>query len=186
MLSCLNVTSGFGYNNTNNLIMRSTLSKIVFLVLVSISIVSCSKEEAVSAPAVDMSQVSAKYTYTTEETQVLTLVNNYRASIGKNTLEKIDYISIKSEEHDNYMISTGTVSHNYFQDRYENLVQVIGAKNVAENLAYNYSTPEGVVNAWLNSASHKVNMDGDFTHFGIAIRTNSDGKRYYTNIFVKK
>lgn len=165
--------------------MKSTLSKIVFLVLVSISIVSCSKEEAASAP-VDLSQVNAKYVYTTDETQVMALVNNYRVSIGMKTLEKIDYISIKSEEHDNYMISTGAVNHNYFQDRYENLVQVVGAKNVSENLAYNYATPESVFNAWLNSTGHKANIEGDFTHFGISIRTNSEGKKYYTNIFVKK
>ena len=165
--------------------MKSTLSKIVFLVLVSISIVSCSKDEAASAP-VDLSQASAKYTYTAQETQVMTLVNNYRVSQGLSVLAKIDYISIKSEEHDNYMISVGAVNHNYFQDRYENLVQVIGAKNVSENLAYNYATPESVVNAWLNSTGHKANIEGDFTHFGIAIRTNSEGKKYYTNIFVKK
>jgi hypothetical protein len=107
--------------------MKSTLLKIVFLVLVSISIISCSKEEAASAP-VDLSQANAKYTYISDETQVMTLVNNYRASIGLNILEKIDYISIKSEEHDNYMISAGAVNHNYFQDRYENLVQVLGRR----------------------------------------------------------
>jgi uncharacterized protein YkwD len=163
--------------------MKSTLSKIVFLV--SISIISCSKEEAASAP-VDLSQANAKYTYISDETQVMTLVNNYRISMGLNKLEKIDYISIKSEEHDNYMISIGAVNHNYFQDRYENLVQVVGAKNVSENLAYNYATPESVVNAWLNSSGHKANIEGDFTHFGISIRTNSEGKKYYTNIFVKK
>jgi uncharacterized protein YkwD len=165
--------------------MKSTLSKIVFLVLASISIISCSKEEAASAP-VDLSQANAKYTYISDETQVMTLVNNYRISMGLNKLEKIDYISIKSEEHDNYMISIGAVNHNYFQDRYENLVQVVGAKNVSENLAYNYATPESVVNAWLNSSGHKANIEGDFTHFGISIRTNSEGKKYYTNIFVKK
>ena len=165
--------------------MKSTLSKIVFLVLVSISIVSCSKEEAANAP-VDVSQANAKYTYNTEETQVMTLVNNYRVSIGLKVLEKIDYISIKSEEHDNYMISVSAVNHNYFEDRYQSLVQVIGAKTVSENLAYNYATPESVVNAWLNSTGHKANIEGDFTHFGISIRTNSEGKKYYTNIFVKK
>ena len=165
--------------------MKSTLSKIVFLVLASISIISCSKEEAASAP-VDLSQANVKYTYISDETQVMTLVNNYRISMGLNKLEKIDYISIKSEEHNNYMISIGAVNHNYFQDRYENLVQVVGAKNVSENLAYNYATPESVVNAWLNSTGHKANIEGDFTHFGISIRTNSEGKKYYTNIFVKK
>ena len=38
----------------------------------------------------------------------------------------------------------------------------------------------------LNSAGHKANIEGDFTHFGISIRTNAEGKKYYTNIFVKK
>ena len=57
---------------------------------------------------------------------------------------------------------------------------------VSENLAYNYTMPESVVNAWLNSPAYKVNIEGDFTHFGISIRTSSDGKKYYTNIFVKK
>jgi uncharacterized protein YkwD len=38
----------------------------------------------------------------------------------------------------------------------------------------------------LNSASHKENIEGNFTHFGIAIRENATtGKKYYTNIFVK-
>ena len=165
--------------------MRSTVSKIVFLGLVSISIVSCSKEEAAIAP-VDISQANANYTYTTDEIKVLTLVNNYRVIIGLNVLEKIDYISIKSEEHDNYMISTGTVNHNYFQDRYQDLVKVIEAKNVSENLAYNYATPESVVNAWLNITGHIANIEGNFTHFGTSIRTSNDGKKYYTNIFVKK
>jgi uncharacterized protein YkwD len=165
--------------------MKSTLSKIVFLVLVSVSIVSCSKDETTSTP-IDLSQVNAKYTYTDDETAVMTLVNNYRVSMGLKALEKIDYISIKSEEHDHYMISVGAVNHNFFQDRYENLVQVIGAKNVSENLAYNYASAQSVVNAWLNSTGHKANIEGDFTHFGISIRTNSEGKKYYTNIFVKK
>ena len=185
MLSCLNLTNELYTTTQNYLIMKSTLSKIVFLVLISISIVSCSKEETTSV-SVDLSQANAKYTYTAEETQVMTLVNNYRVSNGLSALLIIDYISIKSEEHDNYMISMGAVSHNYFQDRYENLVQVIGAKNVSENLAYNYATPESVVNAWLSSTGHKANVVGDFTHFGISIRTNSEGKKYYTNIFVKK
>lgn len=165
--------------------MKITLSKIVLLLLLSVSIVSCSSSDAVDAP-VDTSQANAKYTYTPDEIEVMDLVNNYRQGLGLRTLEKIDYISIKSEEHNEYMISTGAMNHNFFQDRAESLIQVLGAVNVSENLAYNYSTAQAVFNAWLNSASHKENMVGDFTHFGISIRKNADGKKYYTNMFIKK
>ncbi len=165
--------------------MKITLSKIVFLVLISFSIVSCSKEEDTEKPA-DTVQANVTYNYVTDEVQVLDLINNHRQSLGLNKLEKIDYVSVKSEEHTKYMISTGSVNHNFFQDRYESIMTTLGAKNVSENLAYNYSTAQGVVNAWLNSAGHKANIEGDFTHFGISIRTNAEGKKYYTNIFVKK
>lgn len=165
--------------------MKITLSKIVFLVLVSLSIVSCSKEEASQAP-IDTTQANVKYNYITDEVEVLNLINTHRQGLGLNALDKIDYVSVKSEEHTNYMISTGSVNHNFFQDRYESIMRTLGAKNVSENLAYNYASPQSVVNAWLNSAGHKANIEGDFTHFGISIRTNSEGKKYYTNIFVKR
>jgi uncharacterized protein YkwD len=42
------------------------------------------------------------------------------------------------------------------------------------------------VKAWLNSPSHKENIVGKYTHFGIAIRENpTTGNKYYTNIFAK-
>jgi hypothetical protein len=42
------------------------------------------------------------------------------------------------------------------------------------------------INAWLKSPGHKENIVGNFTHFGISIRENTEtGKKYYTNIFAK-
>ncbi len=38
------------------------------------------------------------------------IINNYRVSKGLTSLVKVDYISVKSEEHDNYMISKGGIS----------------------------------------------------------------------------
>ncbi len=47
-------------------------------------------------------------------------------------------------------------------------------------------TAQAVVEAWLNSAGHKANIEGNYTHFGIAIRENPvNGKKYFTNIFAK-
>jgi uncharacterized protein YkwD len=165
--------------------IKKTLSQILLLVLLSISLVSCSKEEMASDQN-DTVPANVTYNYSQEELELINIINNYRVSKGLTSLAKVDYISVKSEEHDNYMISKGGISHDYFQDRYEALVSKLGAVNVSENLAYNYSTPQGVFNAWLNSAGHKANIEGDFTHFGIAIRTNSEGKKFYTNLFMKK
>jgi hypothetical protein len=156
--------------------IKKLLSPILLLALLSISLVSCSKEE-IASDQNDNTPVSVTFTYSQEELQLLNIINDYRVSIGKNRLDKVDYMSVKSE---------GGISHDYFQDRYEALVDNLGAVNVSENLAYNYSTPQGVFNAWLNSAGHKANIEGDFTHFGVAIRTNAEGKKFYTNLFMKK
>lgn len=165
--------------------IKKTLSQILLLALLSISLVSCSKEEMASDQN-DNVPANVTYNYSQEELELINIINNYRVSKGLISLAKVDYISVKSEEHDNYMIAKGGISHDYFQDRYEALVNKLGAVNVSENLAYNYSTPQGVFNAWLNSAGHKANIEGDFTHFGIAIRKNSEGKKFYTNLFMKK
>jgi hypothetical protein len=37
------------------------------------------------------------------------------------------------------------------------------------------------LNAWLASPSHKANIEGNHTHFGIAIKENpANGRKYYT------
>jgi uncharacterized protein YkwD len=114
------------------------------------------------------------------------LINAYRVSIGLNSLTKNNFISLKAEEHNNYMIVTNTLSHDGFNVRSQDIVNTLGAVSVGENVADVYSTPQGVLNAWLNSPAHKKNIVGDFTHFGISIRENTvTGKKYYTNIFVK-
>ena len=94
--------------------MKISLSKIVLLVLVSFSIVSCSKEDVSETP-VETVSANVTYNYMADEVQVLDLINNYRQSIGLNRLERIDFVSVKSEEHTNYMVSTGSMNHNFFQ-----------------------------------------------------------------------
>ena len=126
------------------------------------------------------------YSYTTSEIQLMDLINAYRVSIGLNSLTKNNFSSLKAEEHNNYMIITNTLSHDGFNVRFQDIMNTLGAISVAENVADVYSTPQGVLNAWLNSPAHKKNIIGDFSHFGISIRENTGtGKKYYTNIFAK-
>jgi uncharacterized protein YkwD len=157
-------------------------------VAVVCTITSCSSDESESTnPSVGSTvQKVTSYTYNSSELEAMDLINAYRVSIGLNALEKINHISYKSEEHDNYMIANNVVNHNDFVARSENIIKVLGAKTVSENIAYNYGTSKAALEAWLKSPGHKENIEGDFTHFGIAIKENpANGKKYYTNIFAK-
>ena len=158
---------------------------LLFTVFITMS--SCSSDSAAQPTDAKQSTfIDENYVYSALELEELKLINEYRASIGLNTLEKINFISNRAEEHDNYMISKNTISHDGFVARAENIVKVVGAKSVSENLAYNFDTAKEALTAWLNSPTHKETIEGNFTHFGIAIRANpATGKKYYTNIFVK-
>ncbi|WP_413998269.1 CAP domain-containing protein [Flavobacterium sp. W1B] len=166
--------------------MKTNLLSAVLLFVVLCTLNSCSSD-ASEATTVDIKlKVVEKYDYSATELEAMNLINEYRVSVGLNRLEKINHISFKSEEHDNYMIANKVVNHNDFVARSENIIKLLGAKTVAENIAFNFSTPQGALNAWLNSPGHKENILGNFTHFGIAIKEDPEsGKKYYTNIFAK-
>ncbi|PKB18927.1 CAP domain-containing protein [Flavobacterium sp. 5] len=158
-----------------------------FFVTILCFMVSCSSEDIPPATEIaNPTTVALDYNYSAVELETMTLINNYRVSIGLKTLEKINYISYKSEEHDEYMIANNVVNHDDFEARSSNLMKVLGAKDVSENIAYNYNSAQGAFDAWLKSDGHRENIEGNFTHFGISIRENpATGKKYYTNIFIK-
>lgn len=68
------------------------------------------------------------------------------------------------------MNANNSVKHYDFEARSNDIIKVLNAKSVSENITYNYNSPQGVMNAWLNSEGHKKNIEGDYTHFGIAIK----------------
>lgn len=146
----------------------------------------CSSDNLESQDRAEPTIEVINYTYNSSELETMELINSYRISIGMNVLEKNNYISYKSEEHNNYMITHNMVNHDDFVARAQNIINVLGAKKVSENIAYNYNSPKAVFDAWMRSPKHKENITGDSSHFGISIRENPvNGKKYYTNIFVK-
>ncbi|MCG9792761.1 CAP domain-containing protein [Flavobacterium algicola] len=168
--------------------MKATLLRITLLASVIFTMNSCSSDASESADqtATEQSAKVVNYSYNETEIATMDLINEYRVSVGLNALERINHISFKSEEHDDYMITNKVVNHNDFVSRSENIIKVLGASRVGENIAYNFTTPEAVVAAWLNSPTHKENVVGNYTHFGIAIKADPvTGKKYYTNIFAK-
>ncbi|MBC7607426.1 MAG: CAP domain-containing protein [Burkholderiales bacterium] len=166
--------------------MKSKLLRAILPMAIVFTMLSCSSNstEDLATPSATLVQ---KYDYNAEELELADLINEHRVSMGLNPLETINHISYKSEEHNEYMIAKNLVNHDFFSERSQNIIQVLGAVKVNENVAFNFATPASVLNAWLNSPGHKANIEGEFTHFGISIRENAEtGKKYYTNIFMKK
>ena len=165
--------------------MKAKMFRALLPLAIVFTMVSCSSDSSEGSSS--DKQLVTSYNYNGSELKLITLVNNYRQSIGLNSLEVINHISFKSQEHNIYMIDNKTVNHNYFQQRANNLIEVLGATRVGENIAYNYQTPESAMSAWLNSPDHKANIEGDFTHIGMSVTVDeTTGKKYYTNMFIKK
>jgi uncharacterized protein YkwD len=165
--------------------MKAKMFRVLLSLAIVFTMVSCSSDSS-DGTSTDK-KVVTNYNYNETELKLITLINNYRQTIGLNTLEVINHISFKSEEHNIYMIEHNLVNHDYFKERSDNLILVLGAERVGENIAYNYKTAENAFSAWMDSPGHRANIEGDYTHFGLAVTTDAQtGKKYYTNMFMKK
>ncbi len=120
------------------------------------------------------------------EIEIMELINAYRINEGLNRLEDHSTVKAVASTHTDYMVEVANVSHDNFFQRKQSLESNAEANEVTENVAYGYSSAESVVNAWLNSPSHKENIEGDFTDFDVSAEQNNDGKWYFTNIFIKR
>ncbi|WP_374173358.1 CAP domain-containing protein [Flavobacterium tructae] len=161
--------------------------RFVAIVALLVAMSSCSADSAEGRENPTTAEaVVANYNYNDSEIESMKLINDYRVSIGLNALKGINHVSFKCEEHNKYMIANNVVDHNDFTSRSNNIMSVLGAKKVGENVAYNYKTSEAALRAWLDSPGHKANIEGDYTHFGLSVSIDpKSGKKYYTNIFVK-
>ena len=120
------------------------------------------------------------------EIQILELINEHRISMGLNPLHNMNIIKSVAFTHTDYMVEVNSVNHDNFFQRKISLEQNANAKKVGENVAYAFSTAESLVNAWINSDSHRENIEGDYTDFDVSAEQNKEGKWYYTNIFIKR
>ena len=153
----------------------------------SITLLSCSSEDAAGTSSAQPSIVLNTYTHSAFELELLDLVNQDRVSKGLNALTIISEISYVASTHDDYMILKGTPSHDNFEDRANLLRNGLGAVSTSENIAAGYNTAASVLAAWNASPTHKANLEGTtHTHFGLAVKADATGKKYYTLMFIRK
>lgn len=118
------------------------------------------------------------------ESEVVRLVNEIRVKNGLNKLTQDWELSrvarYKSQDmKDNkYFSHTSPVYGSPFQ-----MMKNFGIsyRTAAENIAKGYSTPEAVVNGWMNSSGHRANiLNGSFTKIGVGYVS---GGHYWTQMF---
>ena len=122
---------------------------------------------------------------TAYDDEILTLINDHRRSIGKPALAKNQVIWEQANGHSRNMAS-GRVpfGHDGFDARIATIRAALGSGGSAgENVAMGYNSAAAVVNAWLGSAGHRTNIEGNSTRTGISAVQTSTGTWYYTQIF---
>ena len=162
------------------LTMKIVINKLwLFVILISFS---CSGDPENDLDLVDEPNNSL----TTFELELLARVNDHRRSQGLEILHYNEIAYQAALSHTNYMITEGSISHDGFNQRAEDLFEKLGAESVSENVASRFNTAEDVINAWLNSLEgHRENIEGNFTHTAIAARKDANGDYFYTQLFYR-
>lgn len=156
--------------------MRLRYAVLVLFVL----IFSCTSESADEVPPLAVRNMVQL------EGELLKLVNDYRTDIGSNALNFSEVAYKYANEHTDYMIGKGSISHDNFSSRASNINSEVVVEMVAENVAKDYKTAQEAFEGWYNSSSHKKTMEGDFTHTAVSIKEDKTGNFYYTQLFYKK
>ncbi len=128
-------------------------------------------------------------TTTSQETEVIKLVNAERAKAGLPALKHNWQLSRVARYKSADMANKGYFSHNSptygtpFQ-----MMENFGLRFSAagENIAYGQRTPAEVMRDWMNSPGHRNNiMSRSFTEIGVGLAKNKNGVCYWTQQFMK-
>ncbi len=149
------------------------MKNLSFIVVVLLGLVftSCSKEEMIEEKV----QITMPDLAIANETdwdlayKILGYINDFRTNMGLEPLSMETTINTAlAVSHSEYMEEQERISHDNFIER-ATVLGSQGAQAVGENVAFGYSSAQEVVNAWINSPSHRDVLEGNYTHAGIGI-----------------
>jgi uncharacterized protein YkwD len=144
--------------------------------------------ETDSNPPTDVPSV-CPVTNASYEARVIDLINAERVNTGLSALSPQGQLGSAAQLHsvdmacNNYFSHTGLDGSNSGERAQR---QGYSSSYVGENIAAGYSSPESVVQGWMNSPGHKANILGaDYTEIGVgyAFGDNSDYGAYWTAVF---
>ena len=156
--------------------MRLLLAVAVLFVLLANS---CSKESSSEVPATSAQNVIAL------ESELIEMVNAHRLDKGNNPLQFSAVAYEYANDHTDYMIDKGSLSHDNFSSRASSISSETDAEAVAENVAKDYPTAEAAFNGWMKSSAHRNTLEGNFTHTAVSVKKDTQGNYYYTQLFYR-
>lgn len=119
------------------------------------------------------------------ENEVIRLVNEIRVQNGLKELKadwelsRVARYKSQDMKDNNYFSHTSPVYGSPFQ-----MIKNFGIsyRSAGENIARGQSTPQAVVNAWMNSSGHRANiLNASYTKIGVGYVENG---RYWTQMFI--
>ncbi len=140
---------------------------------------SCSKE------VLDNGPLPSADNHPAMEQELLGLVNSHRLSLGYAPLEFSAVAYEYANQHTDYMIAKGSLSHDNFSARASGISKEVNAEYVAENVARDYSQAMQAFESWLDSPSHRKTVEGDFSHTAVSVKQDPSGNFYYTQLFFR-
>jgi uncharacterized protein YkwD len=121
--------------------------------------------------------------------ETLRLINEYRQSKSLAPLLSEAVIYEQCLAHSKDMAQDDALNHDGFDRRAKNIGKSLKITAWAENVAFNFGEDNPAKTAflqWKNSRGHHKNVVGkSYTHTGLAVVKTSEGKYYFTQIFVR-
>jgi uncharacterized protein YkwD len=124
--------------------------------------------------------------------QVLQLVNAHRQGRGLSALKLSPTLTNAADWKSLHMAKYGYMTHN---DPAPPVARTTAERLVAcgypamqsgwgENIAYGYTSPQSVMQAWLNSPGHRDNIErASFRTIGVGAASSASGRLYWTQAF---
>lgn len=112
-------------------------------------------------------------------------VNNYRREIGKEdfiwdySMKRACYARLRTN------IRNGYISHKGWSEEFRRNMDTSHFYAIGENLAFGYDDST-VLQAWIESESHKEQLDSDMTHNYICSKFAEGYGMYYVHLFGEK
>lgn len=174
-----------------NLLKRKIFIFFIFVIFIFIESISfatyINANETKSEEEINQIIGTTEVYLTSEEQEVLNLINEYRRENGLNELKPANRLQDVAD-----LKANDLVENNYFSHVSENLgtpFEMLESNNIqytvaGENLAGNVNSSKAV-EAWTNSPTHKANiLDEEFKYTGISVVESPVYGKVFVQIFV--
>lgn len=121
--------------------------------------------------------------------QIITLTNQQRIANNRAPLTVNTQLTQEAQIQANQMASLKDMNHDLPQARYPGLKDRAAAVGynyswLGENIAFNYTSPQNVMDAWMHSTDHQANiLESNFTQIGVSVALDSNGLPYFAQEF---